>query len=194
MKREESEVLQKAGRVVGIDMCLPSLSRHEGIHELVFGNIEELPFAESSFDVVTANMVVEHLAQPLAVLQETFRVLKPGGVLVLHAPNYWNPLTLIASLTPQRVKNLLLRLFEGRAEADVFPTFYRLNTPRSIRNAARSTGLTVVDFRLVNTSALTMVLGPVALLELLWIRFTQLRPLGALRPNIIAVLSKPDTD
>jgi SAM-dependent methyltransferase len=138
-------------------------------------------------------MVVEHLVQPLTVLRETLRVLKSGGVLVLHTPNYWNPITLVASIAPPRVKNLLLRFFEGRAEADVFPTFYRLNTPRGIRNAAQSTGLEVRDFRLVNTSALTMVLGPVALLELLWIRFTQLRPLAALRPNIIAVLSKPDT-
>lgn len=48
--------------------------------DIVPGNAENLPFADSEFDVVLANSVLEHVADLDRVLAETFRVLKPGGV------------------------------------------------------------------------------------------------------------------
>ena len=43
---------------------------------------EQLPFDQSSFDVVVASFVVHHLARPQTVLKEVRRVLKPGGKFV----------------------------------------------------------------------------------------------------------------
>jgi 2-polyprenyl-3-methyl-5-hydroxy-6-metoxy-1,4-benzoquinol methylase len=45
------------------------------------------------FDVVLAGDVVEHLQQPEALLDEIRRVLNPGGVVLLSAPNFghWYP-------------------------------------------------------------------------------------------------------
>ena len=47
------------------------------------GTLQDAKFAAASFDVVTMWDVVEHLADPKAVLTEVARLLRPGGSLVL---------------------------------------------------------------------------------------------------------------
>jgi len=48
---------------------------------------ESLPYANEAFDVVTMLAVLEHLSHPRAVITEVFRILKPGGRLVLTVPS-----------------------------------------------------------------------------------------------------------
>lgn len=57
----------------------------------VFGGGLELPFASCTFDTVLSTQVLEHVSQPTELLREAWRVLKPGGHLVLTAPQT-NPL------------------------------------------------------------------------------------------------------
>lgn len=45
----------------------------------VQGDAQNLPFDASTFDVVYCRYVLEHVADPLRVMQEAHRVLKPGG-------------------------------------------------------------------------------------------------------------------
>ena len=47
------------------------------------GSLQDAKFAANSFDVITLWDVVEHLPDPMAVLTEAARVLRPGGALVL---------------------------------------------------------------------------------------------------------------
>ncbi len=47
---------------------------------------EALPLEDSSMDVVTALAVLEHFENPLFILQQIFRILKPGGILLLTTP------------------------------------------------------------------------------------------------------------
>jgi 2-polyprenyl-3-methyl-5-hydroxy-6-metoxy-1,4-benzoquinol methylase len=44
-------------------------------------------YAPASFDVVTLDQVIEHVAEPGRVLRGVYQVLKPGGLLVLSTPN-----------------------------------------------------------------------------------------------------------
>jgi len=55
--------------------------------ELVRARIEETRFADGSFDIVHSCHTLEHLASPAATLADHWRVLKPGGLLVLDVPN-----------------------------------------------------------------------------------------------------------
>lgn len=54
------------------------------------GSIYHLPFPESSFDLVTQFMVLEHLADPLSALKECRRVLVNDGHLALTTVQYWH--------------------------------------------------------------------------------------------------------
>jgi SAM-dependent methyltransferase len=62
-----------------------------GAHEVplhLFDAEEPFPFADGSFDVVVAGEVFEHLyRQPWVMLVEAWRVLRPGGALVVSTPN-----------------------------------------------------------------------------------------------------------
>jgi len=104
----------------------------------------------------------------------------------------WGYTTLTARLLPQRLKIWLARFLQGREEADVFPTFYRLNSPGNIKAIARESGLEVSEISLIESSAQTAMLGPLVILELLLIRMLRWDSLSRLRTNLIVVLRKPE--
>jgi ubiquinone/menaquinone biosynthesis C-methylase UbiE len=191
MAREQAQAAAAAKRIVGIDLAVPSMRQHPALSGRVMGRLETLPFADQSFDIVTANMVVEHLEHPGIVLREVWRVLKPGGAFVFHTPNRQSPIVFAASLVGEKLKRRIVRFLEGRKEEDIFPTHYRLNEARAIKRIAAEAGFRPVMIDLVSTSAVTVMLGPVVILELLYIRLLRHRKLSSLRTNIVGVLSKP---
>jgi SAM-dependent methyltransferase len=50
----------------------------------------KLPFLAESFDIVVSCETIEHLPDPLSGLSEMARVCRPGGLLYLTTPNYFN--------------------------------------------------------------------------------------------------------
>ncbi len=52
------------------------------------GTLQRAAFSASSFDVVTLMDVIEHVAQPLELANEIYRVLRPSGVLFVVTPNF----------------------------------------------------------------------------------------------------------
>jgi len=53
-------------------------------------NNESLPYADCSFDLVTATEVIEHLSRFRDLIAEIYRVMRPGGVCILSTPNILN--------------------------------------------------------------------------------------------------------
>lgn len=51
-------------------------------------NVYELPFADASFDAVLAHTLLVHLSDPLKVLKEMRRILKPGGIAAVSDDNF----------------------------------------------------------------------------------------------------------
>jgi ubiquinone/menaquinone biosynthesis C-methylase UbiE len=49
---------------------------------------EALPFTDGSFDIVYSSNTIEHCHDPVKLLSEAMRVLKPGGILHLEVPNF----------------------------------------------------------------------------------------------------------
>jgi ubiquinone/menaquinone biosynthesis C-methylase UbiE len=190
MVREESELVRDINNIVGLDSNLANLRQHPNIRYKVLGDVALLPFKAQSFNVISANMVVEHLPNPAAVLSEIRRLLAPGGIFVFHTPNALHFLTPLSSLFSQKLKNRVISFLEGREPQDIFPTFYRMNTLDSITKLAGEVGLKVRDLKAVNSTAETFMLGPLVILELLVIRLLEMRMFRNRRSNLIAVLQR----
>ncbi len=94
-----------------------------------------LPFREGSFDLVVCTEVIEHLLWPQHLVAETFRVLRPGGAIVVSVPN-------IVSAS-YRVAWLLGHLPSCAASANI-PT--ELGSTAYRTNDGRYVGGHVVDF------------------------------------------------
>lgn len=82
--------LRNRGRfrsVSGIDL-LPRAADLPGDIRWIEGDLNDrLPLASDSFDTVVAAEVIEHLENPRAICRELFRLLRPGGYVLLSTPN-----------------------------------------------------------------------------------------------------------
>jgi arsenite methyltransferase len=82
-----AQMVGPMGSVTGIDMTLEMLARARAAKqelgvtnvEFVEGEIERLPLADQSIDVVISNGVIDLVPDKDAVFAEIFRVLRPGG-------------------------------------------------------------------------------------------------------------------
>ena len=83
-------MLSQYGDAEGVDVSEDALAfcRERGLRNVKLGAAEELPYADATFDLVTALDVVEHLDDDLAGLREMRRVLRPGGRVLLFVPTF----------------------------------------------------------------------------------------------------------
>ena len=84
-------------RVVGIDGSAYGLRKamergFSEVHEVADLSMDTLPLKDSVCDFVVNKDVLEHLIDPLHLLQEINRILIPDGKFLLHVPNHF-PLT-----------------------------------------------------------------------------------------------------
>lgn len=186
----ERELVSLASYVAGIDMDSTSSAKHRTIRNIRVGDIQTLPFSDNSFNLITANMVVEHLADPCLAFAEIRRVLIPGGLFLFHTPNVNGYIAMVNKYIPNGIRKLAVRLLEGRNSEDVYPTYYRCNTEKTIIETAGVTGLQVQWIHHIPTSAAFARILPMAIVELLWIRATMHDSLSRYRTNIISLLSK----
>jgi SAM-dependent methyltransferase len=190
MLKEGAEVMASSAQVFGIDPDWPSLRQHTGMLNKVASYLSPLPFRKESFDVVSANMVVEHLYAPELELHEVYRVLKPNGVFIFHTTNRHAFAIRVASHVPDKIKTKVIWLLERRLEEDVYPTYYRINTTSQIQKLAARANFSVENITAINTSASTAVLGPVAWFELRYLRCLEHARLAHLRSNFVVTLRK----
>jgi SAM-dependent methyltransferase len=81
----------KSGKVIGVDMTPEMIDRARenakkaGIENVEFrlGEIEHLPVADNSVDVITSNCVINLSPDKKAVFNDAYRVLKPGGKVLI---------------------------------------------------------------------------------------------------------------
>lgn len=175
----------------GIDLDATSIRRHRLLRHRVIGNVQRLPFADGHFNLVTANMVLEHVEWPHELFAELTRVLAPGGVLLLHTPNVRGYTTTLTRLVPDSLLKPLAAVLLGRQPEDVYPTFYRLNAEEDLRDAGRSSGLEMDACVHVNSSPQFMRVPPLMLLELLLIRTLRGPSLESRRACLLASFRKP---
>ncbi len=80
--------LARYGAVAGVDVSPVAVqtARRRGFDDVHLGAVEELPFADETFDVVTCLDVIEHTPDDVRVLRELLRVTRPGGAAIITVP------------------------------------------------------------------------------------------------------------
>ena len=189
----ENELVHLTRLVVGIDLDHPHLRKHLNIRFRACASLDLLPFADASFDLVTCNMVAEHLPAPFTTFQEMSRVLAPGGTLLVHTPNRRNYLVL-ANIVAKKLlpRSVVLKLVcDDRAIDDIYPTYYRANSARSLRNLGESVNLQPRFVRfLTQPQPYSGFFAPAAFFGLLLMRATMTRYLNRFGATIVIAFHK----
>ncbi|HEU4593747.1 MAG TPA: class I SAM-dependent methyltransferase [Pyrinomonadaceae bacterium] len=83
------EAARRAGwDAEGTEVSRPAVEhvRAEGF-EVFHGELAEANYPEAHFDVVTASEIIEHVPEPLPMLREIARILRPGGLFWATTPH-----------------------------------------------------------------------------------------------------------
>jgi len=124
----------KVARVIGVDVDAGIVDHPYLDERHVIDPAAPLPCQEASVDLVVADWVLEHVADPAHMASEIDRILKPGGWFCARTPNRWGYVGITVRLIPNAYHKPLLRHVQPQRSAeDVFPTTYRLNSMRDLR-------------------------------------------------------------
>ncbi len=132
---------EKGHTVFGVDLSLSSLEmakKRDPSGTYLQANAMELPFDAESFDVVSAMDLLEHVEDPLAVIREAGRVLRPGGLFFFHTFNRtWLSYILVIKGVEWVVKNTPKNMH-------VYSLFI---TPQEISKMCQKAGLSTVEIK-----------------------------------------------
>ena len=181
----------QAKRLIGVEM-VDFTDVPDGI-ETYNADLANLPLDSNSVDLIMSRSVFEHLQDPNSVYREFGRILKPGGSVVFLTANMWDYGTLVARMVPNRFHAKIIKIVEGRAEEDTFPTAYKTNTRTDVDRLATAAGLKVSSFTYLNQYPNYLMFNSLLFLagvayERITSRFEALR---ILRGWILVTLHKP---
>ena len=172
------EMLQKFGEAEGVDISADALAfcRERGLPRVRQGAAESLPFADATFDLVTALDVVEHLDDDAAGLREMRRVLRREGRALLFVPAFMFLWGVQDDVSHHRRRYTLPELQQAAREAGLEverATYANLTFFLPIwagRVLMRATGWRPASENNINVSALNGLFGRVFAAERYWLR------------------------
>jgi len=98
------ELAKRGADVVGLDYSDEAIRVSRGLAgqaqprgKVVFiaGNAQKMPFSDGSFDFVFSVGLIEHFEDPMEVLAEQYRVLRPGGFCLVQVPQKYSLYTVV---------------------------------------------------------------------------------------------------
>ncbi|MFC1693465.1 class I SAM-dependent methyltransferase [Candidatus Latescibacterota bacterium] len=169
----------------GIDSYRHPEVMHTAPNHFVLGTVENLPFRDGSFSLVTLNTVIEHIKNPESVLKEISRVLQPGGHMLVHTTNIYSPVIFTGKLIPENIRNLFFTRLLSARETDVFTAYHKVNSLGAFK---RIEDFEIVEFHAVQDLNWANRLVFIGLLA--YHLFTRLPGMWRLRTNLIVLLRK----
>jgi ubiquinone/menaquinone biosynthesis C-methylase UbiE len=94
-----------SSQCIGIELSMDLLKTSTDNNiSLLQGNVNQLPIAGNTVDIVIATAIIEHLPDPGEILSEAMRVLKPQGLVIVTTPDpFWEKLaTLVGHLQEEQ--------------------------------------------------------------------------------------------
>ncbi|MBA2737525.1 MAG: class I SAM-dependent methyltransferase [Pyrinomonadaceae bacterium] len=171
------EMLANFGAAEGVDVSddalefckLKGLKAHKGL-------AESLPFADESFDVVTALDVVEHLDDDVAGLKEMHRVLKSSGKTLIFVPAFmwlWGVQDDVSNHRIRYTKRQIIERLQSAGfeiERATYANWTFFAPILAGRTLMKITGIKPESENNVNISALNGIFGKIFSSEKLWLR------------------------
>lgn len=114
--------------VVGMDITLSMLRKNK--NDVVCADAHSIPFKDGTFDAVYSIDVIEHVQNPLKMIEECKRILKKNGTLILITPNGDMKIALDIA------EKLKLKLPEGPHKFLKF---------RELKNLAKKSGFEIIS-------------------------------------------------
>lgn len=139
--------------------CLTGVDPDEGVkhnpflHERYQSSLDELS-VDTTFDLVSARMVVEHVTHPANFAAALRRLTHPGSEVVFFTVNWWSLTTLAAHFTPLSVHHLAKRLLWKTREQDTFPTAYLMNNRSRLAGVMADVGFQEREFAILADASL----------------------------------------
>ena len=96
--REGHGFAERGAQVTLLDISWEALRLSRGVSALprfVRGNALAAPFPDNTFDLVYHQGLLEHFRDPMPLLRENLRLLKPGGFLLVDVPQRYHAYTLL---------------------------------------------------------------------------------------------------
>ncbi len=134
--------------MTGIDPD-PAVHQHRWLHHREQCTIEAFQ-TDRRFDLISMRMVAEHIEDPAAAVGKLGELTREGGRVVVYTVNRWSPVSLLAAATPTRFHAVAKNHIWGVAEDDTFPTFFCMNTRRSLRQVFEGNGFVEEEFLRLN--------------------------------------------
>jgi SAM-dependent methyltransferase len=140
----------------GTDLVLaPSVPSEVDFH-IWNPNIERAPFIDDYFDIITSNMVWEHLSDVDNYIDELYRILKPGGLLIIatnNLGNWPNIFCLIVGWMPFDMQNFSKKRASFgnplglHTEESIHPamTHKSIYAPRAVKEVAEFVGFNHIE-------------------------------------------------
>lgn len=171
------EMLANFGEAEGVDVSddalefcrAKNLKAHKGL-------AEKLPFADESFDVVTALDVVEHLDDDVAGLKEMHRVLKADGKTLIFVPAFmwlWGVQDDISNHRIRYTKTQIIERLEKAGfeiERATYANWTFFAPILAGRTLMKITGIKPESENNVNVSALNGIFGKIFSAERFWLK------------------------
>jgi len=183
-------------KLISLDINPENLMRNPNPN-IITADAMKMPLKASSIDVITCEHFFEHLENPMAVMGECWRVLRPGGKLIFTTPNKWSYIGILAMLLPLSFHVFWKTLLEGPNAADkneICRTYYRFNSIGRIKCVAARSGFEIEELRtLAGAPGYTQIVPGLHLIFVLIHKildtFQVLKPL---RISIVGRLKKTD--
>ena len=126
------ELADRCRRLVGVDPDA-NIENNPYIHDSVRQFMDDYE-PEETFDLITARMVAEHVAHPDRFLRTLRAATHPGSLVIIYTVNGFSPVPLLTRITPMGLRHRLKKALWRTDEKDTFPTTYKMNTRRRLRD------------------------------------------------------------
>jgi SAM-dependent methyltransferase len=104
-------------RLVGLGLNAEEMADNPDLDEYVVHNVNaepHLPFDADTFDAVILTVSIQYITQPIAIFQEVWRILRPGGPFVVIFSNRMFPTKAVA----------IWRMLDDRQHVDLVASYF----------------------------------------------------------------------